>query len=1752
MLRRPRSWAARYGIAVLAVALALLIKVMLSPFLVEESPFMLLAVAVLVGAVFGGFGPGVLATLLGGFVGDFFFLPPTGTLVPPSAAHGLRTLLFLGQGLAISAIGAKLVSVGQRAESSARRAEESRESLLASEVRLEEAQRIARIGNWDYDVVRDEAYWSDELYRIFGFEPQEFVPHYKTFLRLVHPDDRRILQEAIREASGGAARSSIEYRVVGPGGEVRVVSTEYEPVLDDSGRMVRLVGTIQEITERRRAEEALLESEERYRVVAETASDAIIVLDEDGFVSFVNEAAGRTFGYHTDEMLGEPLTMLMPERLRPLHLASFARHVATGERRLDWRSIELPGLHKSGREISLELSFGEFIRDGKRFFTGFVRDVTERKRIEEELQVSEERFRSIIEQSPLSVQILSPDGRTLRVNKAWEELWGATFERLSAAGYNLLEDEQLVEKGIMPYIERGFAGEPTFIPPIAYDPDETLPEITANELSKRWVSAFIYPVKDEAGNIREVTLIHEDITERVRSEEALRESEGRFRSTFEQAAVGVAHVGFGGEWLRVNEKLCEIVGYTREELLGLTFQDITHPDDLRGDVEGLHRLVAGEVESYSREKRYLRKDGSFVWINLTVTIAEDVAGRQEYCISVIEDITDRKRYEQELARLASYPLQSPNPIIEADATGVPTYLNPAAEELFPELASPEAPHPLLEGVEAAARESNGGDGETFAREIQVGERFYYRVISRVPQSGLLRIYATDITERRRAEDARRRDEERFSALIRYSSDIIVILDAEGKVLYESPAIEQIMGYRPEERVGRNAFELIHPDDTERLAGVIAGFARETDPPPMTVEYRGRAKDGSWHHFEAVGVNLLRNPSVEGIVVNSRDITERKRAEYAIRQSEERYRTLFESMEQGFCVIEALFDEDGEPVDYRFVEVNPAFERQTGLVDAEGRTARELVPDLEMHWVRIYGNVALTGDPARFENGSEPMGRWFDVYAFRIGGEESRKVALLFSDITERRRYEERLRRSEERYRAVIEQMVEGIVLFDPDTKEFVETNPAFREMLGYTVEELGRMKLYDIVTHDPESVDANVRRALRERQISVGERRYLRKDGALLDVEVSGSVISYEGEREVVSSVVRDITERRRYEERLRRSEERYRAVIEQMVEGIFMFDPDTKEFVESNTAFERMFGYTAGEVRRMRLYDIVAHEPENVDASVRRALDERHIFVGERRYRRKDGLMLDVEVSGSVISYGDGKEVVCAVAHDVTERKRAEDRVRFLADLSQEILVLTEPDEIVATTARMLGEHLGADRCVYADVEEDEDHVRVIGGYSSGVPGIAGRFSVSDFGAEASRLMRANEPYVVFDAEDDERVTEANLPAYRQTLVRSVMGVPLHREGRFAAVMAVHQQTPRRWSHEEVELARTATSRCWESLERARAIKSLRQSEALYRAVVEQATENIFLVDAQTGRILEHNAALYRSLGYTPEDFSQMTLYDLVAADRESVDRNIQRILDLGSYSVGEREYLCKDGSSRTVEVGASMIHREGRQTLCVVAHDIEERKQSEEAMREVRQTERSRIARELHDNVLQDIIYALQEAQILEEISEGEYATGEIAEALRRSVEGIRAAIFELRLEETLRESFVTSMKNAVDLHRRMARRAHDVELDVADDFPRELSREAARGIIRIVQESLSNARRHSAARLVTVSLRVEGEEALIEVSDDGRGFDPGSSESGVGTYSTRQRAQEIGGEISLQSAPGSGTRVLLRVPVSRLAGK
>src|SRR5919112_21087 len=272
----------------------------------------------------------------------------------------------------------------------------------------------------------------------------------------------------------------------------------------------------------------------------------------------------------------------------------------------------------------------------------------ERRRAGEELQGSETRFRLMIEQSPLSTQIFSPDGRTLRVNQAWERLWGVTLDQIP--GYNVLRDPQLVEKGLMPYIEEGFAGRAAAIPPVKYEPEETIPNVSG--VTHRWVRAFIYPVKDAGGNVQEVVLVHEDITERMQEDEERRLAEEKYRGIFENAIEGIFQTTVEGRFVTANPALVRMFGYDSPEDLLENVSNVA--EQLYADPERraeFSRLVQRDSFVSGFEIQIRRKDGGTMWASASARAIRDAGGEFVGYEGTVEDITERKQAEQALREI---------------------------------------------------------------------------------------------------------------------------------------------------------------------------------------------------------------------------------------------------------------------------------------------------------------------------------------------------------------------------------------------------------------------------------------------------------------------------------------------------------------------------------------------------------------------------------------------------------------------------------------------------------------------------------------------------------------------------------------------------------------------------------------------------------------------------------------------------------------------------------------------------------------------------------------------------------------------------------------------------------------------------------------------------------------------------------------------------------------------------------------------
>ncbi|GLZ39347.1 SpoIIE family protein phosphatase [Actinokineospora sp. NBRC 105648] len=233
--------------------------------------------------------------------------------------------------------------------------------------------------------------------------------------------------------------------------------------------------------------------------------------------------------------------------------------------------------------------------------------------------------------------------------------------------------------------------------------------------------------------------------------------------------------------------------------------------------------------------------------------------------------------------------------------------------------------------------------------------------------------------------------------------------------------------------------------------------------------------------------------------------------------------------------------------------------------------------------------------------------------------------------------------------------------------------------------------------------------------------------------------------------------------------------------------------------------------------------------------------------------------------------------------------RERFLAAFERALQPLEDAEEIMAVAARLLGGHIGADRCAYARTETDQDHFVMSGGHATGLPPLSGRFAMSRFGPGCLAAMRAGRPWVVVDSHTDERLGDRE--AYRITGIRAVICVPLHKAGRFVAAMAVHQTTARDWTPAEVDLVDVVVGRCWESLERAHAIRALRESEERYRLLFERAKDGIWIADAER-RYVEVNPAACELFGYRREDLLGRTVEEFIgAADQDKLADLVDRL---------------------------------------------------------------------------------------------------------------------------------------------------------------------------------------------------------------------------------------------------------------------
>jgi PAS domain S-box-containing protein len=573
--------------------------------------------------------------------------------------------------------------------------------------------------------------------------------------------------------------------------------------------------------------------------------------------------------------------------------------------------------------------------------------------------------------------------------------------------------------------------------------------------------------------------------------------------------------------------------------------------------------------------------------------------------------------------------------------------------------------------------------------------------------------------------------------------------------------------------------------------------------------------------------------------------------------------------------------------------------------------------------------------------------------------------------------------------------------------------------------------------------------------------------------------------------------------------QEDYRVLLDLTQDAIMVRDAEDK-ITFWNRAAESMYGWTKEEALGQNLHDLLkTWFPEPLEKIAADLMRDGH-WAGELWHTRRDGTTI-VVTSRWVLERAEPPRIL-ETNTDVSERRRSEEELReSLRELADLKFALDESSIVAFTDQRGRITYVNDKFCEISKYSREEligqDH-RIINS----------SYHPKEY---IRNLWRTIARGRVWRGELRNRAKDGSFYWVDTTIVPFLddRGKP------FQYVAIRYEITDRKKAEEE-----------------------LRESNVLLQSVIEGSSDAIYLKDAR-GRYLLANTSAKEIIGRPIEEIIGRSDADLLEPEvARSLMETDRQVMTTGEVSKLE-ETMLVDGAARTfLSTKAPYQDHEGRVTGVIgVASDITELKNAEKALREIREAERSRISRDLHDVVLQDLTFALQKVQLSRTKQDGSAGLDEAVAALGRSVRGLRSAVYDLSVEAEDHGRFLRSVEALVELNRGMYPEC-EFGLEVHEGFPEELPEKQSKDLLRIVQEVLANTRRHSRASHAWVTAGTSPGKLWVEVSDDGRGFDPARMSSGTGTRGMRERARALGGELVISSSPDVGTRVRFEMPAAR----
>jgi len=986
-------------------------------------------------------------------------------------------------------------------------------------------------------------------------------------------------------------------------------------LFDTDGKTVEYQVVGRDITEQKMALAALADSESRLRSFIETTREAVILVDEEGNVIEWNPGAERISGIAKEEALGSFIWDLM-FRMLPREHRTEKRRADIEQTILTTLRTGVPGFEKT-RIVEAERPDGTRIltrqtifpiKTGKGFRFGSVaQDITSEKREEDAVRESEAKYRELADLLPQMIFEMDLDFRITYANRHALTTMGFTEQDLKDGvnALSLIEPSQQVQvKENMQKQLNGISPEPREYAALRKD-GSTIPVII--------YSAPIYRNRELAG-FRGVII---DITAQKKKDAELRESEEKYRLVVENGD-NVVFIFRDSRILFANPMATDLTGYTADELISMNIWDLVHPDDRSRMQESAKRRISGS------------------------TLPPDFTGR---IITKSGEILDCAFFV--------------NRILYQD-------------------------QPALLGI------------------------------------------IRDISEHKKVEEALRESEERFRGMAERSSELIIILDEGMSPTYVSPSARSITGYDPEELVGKSpdfAMATIFSQSGSELMNAVQKTVAGV--PVDNVELQLRKKDGSPAYVTMQAVPILHDGVLAGAQVSMRDNTERRRIETALRESEAKYRLLADN------VHDMIWTADK---DMRITYISPSVMALRGITPEEAMAepiSDALTPESyrALMLSRQQGLDAMrNGEPHpasqslklefRRRDGSTVWTETVTTPTFDSGGAFAGVVGVT-RDISEQKKVDEAMRKSEQQFRALFENANDAITVygFTPDglPSRFIKVNENACRLSGYTREEMLSMSPLDL--YDPETRKAAQRaiQKLMEQGDMVFERTHVRKDGQKIPVEISAHVFLLDDQK-VVLSIIRDITERKRAEEVLRESEEKYRSIVETSPNMIWEVDAQGN-FRYMSPIVQTIMGYTPEEIVGRSITDLVPEQvkPFAVQELARFVSSEGSLIPLEVPARHRTGRDIILEIRPARLTGTYGKvDGFRGVAVDITERKKVEEALR-LANRKLNLLTSITRHDISNQLTVLQG---------YCELLEESEKDLTLNEYCRGVMAAAERIS--------------------------------------------------------------------------------------------------------------------------------------------------------------------------------------------------------------------------------------------------------------------------------------------------------------------------------------------------------------------------------------------------------------------------------------------